>query len=126
MTGPAARGILAAMHSANYFDTFNAVAADSDAVRGTVPEETASPSIAYRTFRMVNDHPYRYTSDEVIFGVYADRKGIPGAERDEACRQFFSKGQPCFRASDLGKRYGWGVHSDAEGRVALYGVESAE
>ncbi len=27
---------------------------------------------------------------------------------------FFSKGQPCLRASDLGKKYGWGIHSDSE------------
>jgi hypothetical protein len=30
------------------------------------------------------------------------------------------------RASDLGKKYGWGIHSDHEGHVALYGVETAE
>ncbi len=39
---------------------------------------------------------------------------------------FFSKGQPCLRASDLGKKYGWGIHSDGEGRVALFAVGSPE
>ena len=28
------------------------------------------------------------------------------------------------RASRLGKRFGWGVHADAEGRVAIYAVDS--
>ncbi len=28
------------------------------------------------------------------------------------------------RASPLGKRYGWGVHADAEGHIAIYAVES--
>lgn len=28
------------------------------------------------------------------------------------------------RASALPKRYGWGVHHDGAGRLALYGVES--
>jgi hypothetical protein len=28
------------------------------------------------------------------------------------------------RSSALGKRYGWGVHSDPEGRLALYARES--
>ena len=114
------------MHSTNYFDTFIAIAPDSDAVRGTVPKETASPSVALRTFRMIHDHPYRYTSDDVIFTVYAERKGIPAAGHAAAREELFSKGQACLRASDLGKKYGWGIHSDAEGRVALYGVETAE
>ena len=30
------------------------------------------------------------------------------------------------RASPLTKRYGWGVHHDAAGRMALYGVGTAE
>ena len=73
---------------------------------------------------MIANAPYVYTSDDVIFGVWADRKGIPEADRDAARAEFFSKGQACLRASDLGKKYGWGVHHDAEGRIALYGVES--
>lgn len=112
------------MHSTNYFDTFIAIAPDSDAVRGTVPRETANPSVALRTFRMIHDHPYRYTSDDVIFHVYADRNSIPAAKRAAARTEFFSKGQACLRASDLCKKYGWGIHSDADGRIALYGVET--
>lgn len=114
------------MHSTNYFDSFIGVAPDSGAERGTPPKDGDNPSIARRTFLMIHEHPYRYTSDDVIFAVYADRKGIPRSERAEARKTFFSKGQPCLRASDLGKKYGWGVHSDAEGRVALYGVETEE
>lgn len=40
--------------------------------------------------------------------------------------KFFSKGQACFRASPLTKRYGFGVHSDDEGKIALYGIETKE
>jgi Family of unknown function (DUF6157) len=39
---------------------------------------------------------------------------------------FFSKGQACLRASPLVKQYGWGVHHDAKGRVALIAAESPE
>ena len=114
------------MSSTNYFDGFIAVATDSQATRGTAPKEAEGPSIALRTFRMIGEHPYRYTSDDVIFIVHADRHGIPTAERAAAREAFFSRGQACLRTSDLGKRYGWGIHGDAEGRVALYGVESRE
>jgi hypothetical protein len=30
------------------------------------------------------------------------------------------------RASPLPKKYGWGVHYDAEGKLAIYGVETAD
>ena len=114
------------MHSTNYIDTFITIAPDSDAARGTVPKVTANPTVALRTFRMIHESPYRYTSDDVIFTVYADRAEIPASKRARARKEFFSKGQACFRSSDLAKRYGWGFHSDGEGKVAIYAVESAE
>ena len=114
------------MHSTNYFDTFIAVADDSAAVVGTEPPSRESPSIAELTYRMIAESPYSFTSDDVIFSVWADRRGIAEDARTEARAEFFSKGQPCMRSSDLGKRYGWGVHSDAEGRVAIVGVDSVE
>ena len=114
-------------HTTNYADTFICIAEDSTAGTGTPPPEKAdNPSIASRTYRMISEHPYRYTSDDVVFTVHADRKQIPEAEREDARAAFFSKGQPCLRASDLGKKYGWGIHADAEGRVALFGVETEE
>ncbi|MGV8966847.1 MAG: DUF6157 family protein [Cellulomonas sp.] len=113
-------------HTTNYVDTFIAVADDSAALAGTVPPSRAAPSIAELTHAMIAAHPYRYTSDDVIFTVWADRRGLDPEDRPAARAEFFAKGQPCLRSSDLGKRYGWGVHSDSEGRVAIYPVESAE
>jgi hypothetical protein len=48
------------------------------------------------------------------------------AEYEKAREQFFSKGQPCFRASPLTKTYGFGIHCDKNGKVALYGMETEE
>lgn len=114
------------MHTTNSIDTFIAVAPDSRAERGAPPKESAQPSAALRAYRLIPEHPYRYTSDDVIFTVYADRHGIAARERPRARRVFFAKPQACLRASDLTKKYGWGVHHDGEARVALYGVETAE
>jgi hypothetical protein len=114
------------MHTTNYFDTFIAVAEDSAADGPIEPPARPTPSIAEATYRLIAEAPYAHTSDDVIFTVWADRKGIPAEERAAAREQFFSKGQPCLRSSDLGKRYGWGVHSDDEGRVALVPLGSAE
>lgn len=113
------------MHTTNYRETFIVVAEDSAAERGTVPPvKVEKPSIASRTWKLIAEHPYEYTSDDVIFTVWADRNEIPENERQEAREVFFSKGQACLRASDLGKKYGWGIHHDGEGRVALVGMES--
>ncbi|MDF2963790.1 MAG: hypothetical protein K0S39_5525 [Paenibacillus sp.] len=70
-------------------------------------------------YEMVIDKPYAYTSDDVLYAANGERRGISQEE-------FFSKEQPCFRASPLTKRYGWGVHSNKEGRIALYALESDE
>jgi len=114
------------VHTTNYVHTFIAVAEDCPAEVGTVPPERKTPSVAMLTYRALADAPYSRDSDAVIFGVFADRKEIPAAERDDARATFFSKGQACLRASDLGRRYGWGTHHDGEGRVALVGRETPE
>ncbi|WP_433674901.1 DUF6157 family protein [Microbacterium gorillae] len=115
------------MHTTNYVDTFIAVAPDSRAVAAEAPPADADkPSIAARQFAMLHDHPYEFTSDDVLFTVYADRAGIAESDRPAAREEFFSRGQACLRASALGKRYGWGTHHDAEGRVALVPMGSAE
>jgi len=35
-----------------------------------------------------------------------------------------AKGQLCFRTSPLAKNYGFGIHSDNNGKVVLYGMET--
>src|SRR3546814_8666359 len=77
-------------------------------------------------FEMISKHPYRYTTDDVLFQVYAEKNDLTEEELPAAREQFFSKGQPCFRASPLPKRYGWGVHSNQDEKVALYGCETPE
>jgi len=114
------------MHSTNYYDTFIQVAEDTSASGASAPPARATPSVAELTFEMISEHPYEYTSDDVIFTVWADRRGLSEQVREAARAEFFSKGQPCLRSSDLGKRYGWGVHSDATGKVAIYGLGSED
>jgi hypothetical protein len=75
---------------------------------------------------MINKYPYKYTSDEVLFTIFAERNNISKSELKNAQALFFSKGQACLRASPLTKRYGWGVHHDSEGKVALFGSETKE
>jgi len=114
------------MERVNYTDTFIAVADDCRATKGTVPPiKPENPSVAARTYQMIAEHPYQFTSGDVIFTVFADRHSVPADERASARAAFYSRGQPCLRCSDLGKRYGWGIHADGQGRIALYGVDTA-
>ena len=115
------------MHSTNYFDTFIEIAEDSPTQMAEVPPiKGEKKTAANLQFEMMYDNPYVYTSDDVLFTTYAIRKEIPRHEMEAAREKYFSKGQPCFRASPLTKRYGWGVHSNAEGKVALFAADSEE
>ncbi len=115
------------MESVDYTDTFIAVAPDTAATCGVVPVPRAQgPTVASASYGLVAPHPYRYRSSEVIFTVWADRQGIPTEERDVAWVDYFAKPRACLRASDLGKRFGWAVHADEAGRIALHGLGTAE
>lgn len=115
------------MKSTNYFDTLIEVAEDCPATTGEAPPIRGNKkSVANLQFEMLHGHPYEFTSDEVLFAVYATRQGFAAEALETQKAMFFSKGQPCFRASPLTKRYGWGVHSNEAGKLALYGVESEE
>lgn len=112
------------MHSTNYRETFIAVSPDSRVERARVPAKAGS--VAYLQWQMISANPYRLTSDDVLFAVHAERNGIPEANRAAARAEFFSRGQPCLRASPLVKSHGWGIHHDAEGRVAVFAVETSD
>ncbi len=107
------------MHSTNYFDTFIEVAEDCPVKVAEVPPRKEPKTVAQMEYEMVKDKDYEYTSDDVLYAVSGKQKGISKED-------FFSKGQPCFRSSPLTKRYGWGVHSDSKGKIAIYAVESEE
>ncbi|WP_300599380.1 DUF6157 family protein [Niabella sp.] len=114
-------------HTTNYTNAFIQVADDCAATAGEIPPVKGNkPTVANIQFEMIRKHPYRYTSDDVIFEVFAQKNDLTKAGYKAARTAFFSKGQPCLRTSPLTKRYGWGVHSNAEGKIAIYGVETKE
>lgn len=114
------------MHTTNYTNTFIEVAEDCKAAGGAEPPVKREPSVARMQYELICANPYRYTSDEVLFTVYAARNGVEPAELEARRAEFFAKGQACLRASPLGKTYGWGFHFDGESKVAIYPRGSAE
>lgn len=105
------------MHTTNYLDTLILPSPDCAAAAVDLPAKAGSVA-AMQHERMVAS-PYGLTSDDLIFGIFADRQGIADLERTAARIAFFSKGQPCLRASPLVKTYGWSIHHDEQGRIAL-------
>lgn len=114
------------LHTTNYTNTFIAVADDCPLPMATIPSSKTPPTVAALQFQRIHEHPYVYTSDEVLFAVFAQRNGFRDEEIEEERHRWHSKGQPCLRASALGKTYGWGIHHDAQSKVALYPLGSAE
>jgi hypothetical protein len=113
------------MHSTNYYNTLIEIAEDCPAKQSKIPPVKGDKkSVANLKFEMLHEHPYKFTWDNVLFAVFAERKQIPEQALVAQRHLFFAKGQPCFRASPLTKRYGWGVHSNEAGKIALIGIET--
>lgn len=108
------------MGSTNYTGTFIQVADDCPVETAEQPPVIGkTPTVAALQHKLISRHPYEYTSDDVLFEVYAIRQSISAEERPAARAAFFGRDQACLRSSPLGKRYGWGIHHDAQSRVAL-------
>lgn len=113
------------IHSTNYYNTLILVAEDTKATEAMVPpSKEGKPTIANMHFDMLHEHPYQFSSDDLLFTTYAERQGIPEQDLAMARALFFSKGQACMRTSALAKNYGWGIHADETGKMALVAMGS--
>lgn len=109
-------------------DTFVLVAEDCPARLGTVPPPGATPSRASLEHALLTAAPYALTLEDLIYEVHLRHKALVPEETAGGAAALraalFARPHPCMRASPLPKRYGWGVHHDGAGRLALHGVES--
>src|ERR671923_3109586 len=111
----------------NYYDTLVEVADDCPATEGQVPQARGGKKTkAVVEYELLAEHPYTYTEEDIAFEVYAVLNGIPKASWPTERKKFLSKGHPHLRVSALAKRYGWGIHNNAEGKIALIAIESPE
>ena len=114
-------------HSTNYFNTFIQVADDCPAAVAQTPQAKKGQStIAQMQYQIVENKPYQFTSDDVLFDVYANKNNLNSEALEQARKDFFSKGHPCFRTSPLAKRFGFGIHANSEGKIAIYAIETKE
>ena len=105
------------MHTTNYANTLVTASPDSPVSVGTIPEKRGSVAAVQHELLA---EPYAMTSDDLLFEAHRRRGG------EKTREEFFAKPQACLRASPLVKLFGWGIHHDAEGRIAAFGMESVE
>lgn len=109
----------------SYQNTFITISEDSAVESAITPlSRNNKPTIASIEYELIYNNPYKYTQSDVQFQTYLIKNDIVSDQLHELREQFFQKPKACFRASPLVKKYGWGIHYDAEGKVAIYGVDS--
>lgn len=106
------------MKTTNYRDTLITASSDTPVTVGTIPEKPET--VAGVQHALLADNPYAMTSDDLIYAAHVAR----GGDKDRT--GFFAKPQACLRASPLVKQFGWGIHHDGEGRIALIAMESED
>ncbi|MDR3021475.1 MAG: DUF6157 family protein [Clostridiales bacterium] len=104
-------------YTTNLTNTFIQVSLDCPVQVAKIPISKGNQTAVSIEYEMIANNPYKFTSDQVLYQSNGVRRGLSEEE-------FFSKGQPCLRASALPKRYGFGVHFDEKGRVAIYAVQT--
>jgi len=119
------------MKDMGYKNAFIKVAADCPTDRGVVPQVRGDHKpIHVLQYELLAAHPYRYTHADLLYEVHVRHKELSAAECRANGREIrealLAKPHPCLRASLLPKKYGWGVHYDSEGRIAIYPRESED
>lgn len=106
------------MHTTNYRETLITVSPDSPVTLATPPSKP--DTIAGRQYALLSTAPYRLTSDELLLTIENERKGPTFAA------DFFAKPKACLRTSPLVKKHGYGLHFNADGKIALIPMEIDE
>ncbi|MBX3593150.1 DUF6157 family protein [Sphingomonas sp.] len=106
------------MTTTNDRDLLVTVSGDTPTDTARVPEKPGS--VAAVQYALLAGRPYAMTSDDLLHAAHRAR----GGEVDRAA--FFATPRACLRASPLVKQFGWGIHHDTDGRIALVAMESAD
>lgn len=109
----------------SYINTFIVISEDSTVTSGMVPiPRNEKPTIASIEYDLIKNNPYQFTEEDVQFKTYLTKNQLDSTNLADLREQFFSKPKACFRASPLVKTYGWGIHYDEQGKIAIYDVNS--
>lgn len=109
----------------SYKNTLITISEDSKVSSAKVPViKNEKPTIAYIEHDVINNNTYKFTQEDVQFKTYLTKNQMEAENSAELREQFFSKSKACFRASPLVKNYGWGIHYNNQGKIAIFDVNS--
>lgn len=109
----------------SYKNTLITISEDSKVSSAKVPViKNGKLTIAYIEHDLINNNPYKFTQEDVQFKTYLIKNQLEAENAAQLREQFFSKSKACFRASPLVKNYGWGIHYNNQGKIAIYDVNS--
>ena len=112
-------------HTTNYTNTLIEIAEDSPVSKAVIPVvKNEKKTIANYQFEKLSKQTLRYTSDELLFEIFAERNDISSSEFEEEKQKFFSKGQACLRTSPLAKKNGFGIFHNEDSKIQLIPAES--
>lgn len=110
-----------------YYNTFIMASDDCPVASGTIPEaRNGKRAIACIQFDLLSGNPYQHTEEDFLFQTFLMQNHITEENLTSIRDEFFSKPKACLRASPLVKKYGWGLHYDAEGKIAMFGIETSQ
>ncbi len=81
-------------------------------------------SIAHYQYQMLFENPYAFNAEELLFSAYAIHHNIDPVLWKFEQYKYVVKEQPNLRSSPLCQTYGWGLHCDEHGGIALCGAET--
>ena len=114
-------------HTTNYTNTLIEIAEDSPVSKAVIPVvKNEKKTIANYQFEKLSKQPLKYTSDELLFEIFAERNDISSSELEQEKQNYFSKGQACLRTSPLAKKNGFGIFHNQNSKVKLIPAESEE
>ncbi len=106
-----------------------AFVADSPAATGEIPPERAgSATVATTRYSMLvaaqtgGPEDVQLASSPEVRG----RDDLGNEELERLRKDYFARPRACLRASPLPKTFGWGLQYDADCRITLHAVDSAE
>lgn len=115
----------------SYKNTFILVSPDCPVSEGIVPvSDKERKPVHVIQYELLAEYPYKYDFDELLFETHIRHKQISAEELrehgEEIRNGLFAKKHACLRASALPKKYGWGIHYNEEGKIAVYPAHSPE
>ena len=108
------------VHTTNFENTFIEVADDCPATGGEIPPMKGdAKTVAGIQYEMISRNPYKFTSDDVLFKVFAERKDLTESELGRSPETVFLKrpGMYAGLAADETIRLGHSQRSGRKNRV---------